>query len=72
MAFKIGTRNNSNINDVIELLNMTAQDFYKGKIQFVDRSYFSHLKANILSGIIDITFFININLFVTLIRFVTL
>lgn len=54
MAFKIGTRNNSNINDVIELLNMTAQDFYKAKIQFVDRSYFSHLKANILSGIIDI------------------
>ena len=54
MAFNIGTRNNSNINDVIELLNMTAQDFYKGKIQFVDRSYFSHLKANILSGIIDI------------------
>lgn len=54
MAFIINTRNSSNINDVIEFLNTTAQDFYSGKIQFVDKSFFSRLKANFLSGLIDI------------------
>ena len=36
MALNIGTRNNSDINDVISFLNTTAQDFYFGKLQFVD------------------------------------
>ena len=54
MTLNIGTRNNSDINDVISFLNTTAQDFYFGKLQFVDRSYFSRLKANFLGGIIDI------------------
>lgn len=54
MAFNIGTKNNSGINDVIEFLNTTAQDFYNGKIKFVDKSYFSRLKANFLGGIIDV------------------
>ena len=54
MAFNIGITNNSDTNDVIKLLNTTAQDFYNGKIQFVDKSYFSRLKANLLGGIIDV------------------
>lgn len=54
MKLNFGHKNNSNINDLVKLLNFSAQDFYKGKIQIADKSYFSKLKAILLSGMIDI------------------
>ena len=54
MKLNIGHKNNSNINDLVKLLNFSAQNFYKGKIQIADKSYFSNLKAILLSGMIDI------------------
>lgn len=42
-----------NKDDVIEFLNSTADSFYNGKLEFVDRSYDSRYKANLLGGTID-------------------
>lgn len=43
-----------NKDDIIEFLNSTADSFYNGKLEFLDRSYDSRYKANLLGGMIDV------------------
>lgn len=43
-----------NKDDAIKFLNSTANSFYNGKLEFLDRSYESRYKANLLGGMIDI------------------
>ncbi|MBO4856791.1 MAG: hypothetical protein J5511_05440 [Bacilli bacterium] len=54
MDYLFKTFNNPNIDDFIKLLNCPARDFYCGKLQFVDKTFFSKLKSNLLGAIIDI------------------
>ena len=44
----------NNPNDIIGFLNSTAVSFYNGELEFLNRSYDSRYKANLLGGMIDI------------------
>lgn len=43
-----------NSQQTIEFLNLSAETFYNGKVDFLDRSYDGRLRANLLGGMLDI------------------